>query len=144
MPLPFFIFMLYLLPNTTDQSLYTTAYEGRRFVDGFTHYLIRLEKVEEDKNYYVIPVVDIDNERYTKFTVSTDSDDGANGSILVPTTDTGRFIYYIYGQNSDTNLDPTDATVVGLLEQGFLNVTSEAEFYDNQGGTPPEFITYGG
>lgn len=136
--------MLYLLPNTADQDIYTTAKEGGLYLDAFTNYLFHLEEFGGHLNYYFIGTVDEENDRYTKFIVSTDSDDGANSSILIPSTVSGKFKYTIYGQNSDSNLDPENAAVVGEVEQGTLKVISSATYYNEQGGTAPTIQSYGG
>lgn len=138
--------MLYLLQNTADQSLFTTAQELNRYLDAFTDYLLvfGMDLANDDTIYKLIPTVAETNERYTKFTVSTDANDPTAGSVLIPATISGKFHYRIYGQNSDTNLDPADASVVGLLEQGYLSVTSSTDYYNEQGGTLTTFVTYGG
>ena len=66
-----------------------------------------------------------DNGRYTKIFVSTNSDDALNGSIDL--TETGQYYYDVYGQNSDTNLDPSLA--VGLFEVGVCKVRDSLGTY---------------
>ena len=67
--------------------------------------------------------VTIDNERYTKAALPTDNDDPLNGEVLLD--ESGLYTYTIYGQTSETNLDPSDTSVVGVCETGMLRVTAE-------------------
>jgi len=60
--------------------------------------------------------VTVDNERYTKFAIGTHNNEPGSGQILI--TQSGLYTYSVYGQNSSTNTDPQDATVVGLCEVG--------------------------
>jgi hypothetical protein len=138
--------MNYILPNTPDQSVYFTAFELRRYYDAFTNYLLvfGMDFSNDDTIYALIPEVDEDNQRYSKFTISTDANDGANASVLIPDTVHGLFRYRIYGQNSGTNLSPSDASVVAMVEQGYIQVNSEVEYFNEQGGSLPTFVTYGG
>lgn len=138
--------MLYLSQNTANQTLITTAQELNRYTDAFTDYLLvfGMDLANDDTIYKLIPTVAETNDRYTKFTVSTNADDPTAGSVLIPTTISGKFHYRIYGQNSSTNLDPTNAAVVRLLEQGYLSVSSSTDYFDEKGGTLPTFMTYGG
>jgi hypothetical protein len=88
----------------------------------FTHYLLELTNESTKETYYAVPTLDYDNERYTQFDLPTNAD--AVTSVLI--TESGLYTYKMYGQNSATNLDPTDATVVGLCEIGPCRVAGES------------------
>jgi hypothetical protein len=61
--------------------------------------------------------------RYNKFTILETSDpDTLDGEIELPKT--GLYHYYIYEQESDSNLDYTLST--GLVEQGKLTVPGDS------------------
>jgi hypothetical protein len=54
----------------------------------------------------------------------------------------GKYWYKVYGQNSSTNTDPDDDSVVGLVEQGSAVITDDATgFIDNT--TIDEAVKYG-
>ena len=110
--------MIHLQPNTADQDIYLTLYEKRKDLPSFTHYLFHFRHMTSLNDYYFIATFTTDSERYTKVTLSTDADDGVNSSILL--TETGRLNYWVYGQNSDSNLDP--ANTVGEVERGTVQV----------------------
>lgn len=110
--------MIHLSPNTADQEIYLTLYEKRRDLPVFTHYLFKLQHQVSMKEYFFIATFTTDSERYTKVVVSTDADDAVNSSILV--TETGRFNYWVYGQNSAANLDP--GNTVGEVERGTIQI----------------------
>ena len=131
--------MIHLSPNTADQEVYLTLYEKRKDVDTFTHYLFKLQHQVSRKEYFFIASVSTDTERYTKVTISTDADDGVNSSILL--TETGMLNYFVYGQNSDSNLDP--ANTVAEIERGLVQVdaTFDIDTYSNDDSST---IYYGG
>lgn len=94
------------------------------------------------KKYAVIPSVIDTNERITTLSISTDVDDAVNGSILI--TDGGRYNYIIYGQNSNSNLDPTDSDVVGEIKRGYIEFTTLTQYFDQPSLTIPNDIEYNG
>jgi len=113
--------------NSTGQILYFTLKEAvKHFTSSFTDYLVILTASSHEENFAFIPVVNDDNARYTKITLATNADDALNGSILAERA--GQFKYEIYGQNSATNLDPEDAVVVGLLEQGIFEMVDSTDY----------------
>jgi hypothetical protein len=89
---------------------------------------------------YVIPTIIDENERITTLGISTNDDDPTNASILV--THGGRWNFIVYGQNSDSNLDPTDAVVVGEIERGFVQFSSLIDYFDQPTLTIPSDIEY--
>lgn len=117
--------MLEVNPSSTGQLMYLTLKEAvKHFTTSFSDYLMILTAEDKQDSFALIPVVVVDNGRYTELSIDTNSDDVLNGKILA--ANSGQYHYQIYGQNSVTNLDPTDAVVVGLLEQGLLVINDTA------------------
>ena len=114
--------MVYLLPNTANQSLYLSLYEGRYTLADFTHYMlsiIREENSETGEKLNQVPTVITDGSGYSHITVTT--------STL---TQAGRYRYVVYGQNSSSNIDDEDASIVGIVEIGYLELTDNGTYYD--------------
>ena len=107
--------------------------------DAFTDYLVIFTNVASKDRLYMIGNVDADNARYTKLSVYTNEDSALTGKVLL--TETGQYGYEVYGQNSTTNLDPTDASVQGLIERGTLTVTGETG-YDIPSISIPDNVIY--
>ena len=134
--------MNYLQTNTASQTLLLSLEEGVLLLPPFTDYLLILQNEITLQLFAVIPILIDSNERITTLSVSTDTDDAENGSILI--TQSGRYNYIIYGQNSSTNLDPEDAVVVGELKRGFIEFTALTEYFDQPNLTIPNDIEYNG
>lgn len=94
------------------------------------------------ENFYVIPSTISENDRITTLAISTNSDDPTNGSILV--VNGGRYNFVVYGQNSDTNLDPTSADVVGEIKRGFIQFETVVNYYNQPNIVIPSDIEYNG
>ncbi len=86
----------------------------------------------------ILDVVE-ENDRYTKVSISTDADDPENSSIEL--LDAGTYTYYIYGQNSSTNLVPTNAAVVGEVQRGTIVVPDTATYITTPTVTIPDNVT---
>ncbi len=134
--------MNYLQTNTASQTLLLSLEEGVLLLPTFTDYLLILQNEITLKLFAVIPSVIDTNERITTLSISTDADDEVNGSVLI--TDGGRYNYIIYGQNSSTNLDPTDADVVGEIKRGYIEFTTLTQYFDQPTLTIPNDIEYNG
>ena len=134
--------MNYLQTNTASQTLLLSLEEGVLLLPPFTDYLLVIQNEITLQLFAVIPILVDSNERITTLSVSTDTDDEENGSILI--TQSGRYNYIIYGQNSSTNLDPEDAVVVGELKRGFIEFTALTEYFDQPNLTIPNDIEYNG
>jgi hypothetical protein len=120
----FFLRMIILNPNQAGQTIYVTPFQAKKdHTTTITHYLFAVESLQRDKKYYFVANVQQDNERYTEISISTNADAGASGNILV--TESGQYSYIIYGQTNGSNLDPTNAVVVGELERGLITFTGE-------------------
>ena len=132
--------MIHLNPNSaTEQFIYLTLQEMKKDLDPFTHYLIILENMASTDQHAFVGDVEVDNARYTKISVYTNQPLGTASRVLL--TETGFYTYKAYGQNSSTNLVATDASVVGLLEQGTLNVAG-ATGYTIPDITIPDNVIY--
>lgn len=132
--------MIHLNPNSaTEQFIYLTLQEMKKDLDPFTHYLIILENMASTDKHAFVGDVEVDNARYTKISVYTNQPLGSASRVLL--TETGFYTYKAYGQNSSTNLNATDASVVGLLEQGTLNVAG-ATGYTIPDITIPDNVIY--
>ena len=132
--------MIHLNPNSaTEQFIYLTLQEMKKDLDPFTHYLIILENMASTDKHAFVGDVEVDNARYTKISVYTNQPLGTASRVLL--TETGFYTYKAYGQNSSTNLNANDASVVGLLEQGTLNVAG-ATGYTIPDITIPDNVIY--
>ena len=112
--------MIRLLPDTASQTIYVSPFQARKYLATFTNYLIEFKSQATSATFIVVLNVVSDNARYTQATIGTHIDTPLAGDIKI--SDTGLYTYRILGQNSSTNLDPTDASVVGECEVGVLQV----------------------
>lgn len=120
--------------------MYCTPFEARKFLASFTDYLVVLRNDASEETYAFIANVTYDNERYSQFRISTALDNPTAGNILL--TESGLYTYTIYGQNSDTNLDPEDASVVGVCEVGACRILFDGQAYDFDTPTIPDNVIY--
>jgi magnesium-transporting ATPase (P-type) len=123
--------------NTSNQTLRLTLDEGRQyFSTAFTHYLLVLTHEENSTtgtDLAQVPQIVAENQRITTLNVTT------VGLTLV-----GRYRYEAYGQNSPTNLNPSDDSVVGLVEIGWLDLVDATEYYDIPNITIQDDVIYNG
>ena len=113
--------MIYLLKNTAAQLLYLTLKEGELLLaNTYTHYLLELTNEQTLEKLYAIPTQIAQNDRYTTIQIGTNANTPLAASLLINYP--ARFSYIVYGQNSNTNLDPADAVVEGVIERGYLIV----------------------
>lgn len=134
--------MNYLQTNTASQTLLLSLEEGVLLLPSFTDYLLVIQNEITLEIFAVIPTLISTNERITELSISTNADDAVNGSILI--VEGGRYNYVIYGQNSNSNLDPADADVVGELKRGFIQFTTLTQYFDQPSLTIPNDIEYNG
>ena len=113
--------MIHLRPNSQSNRVVVNPYQARKYLSTFTTYLMVLRNDATEEEIYLIPEVEEDNERYTRIGLPTNSDAPLDGSIRLD--ESGLYTFKIWGQNSTTNLDPTDATVVGICEVGACKVS---------------------
>ena len=113
--------MIYLLKNTAAQLLYLTLQEGDLLLaNTYTHYLLELTNEQTLEKLYAIPTQIAQNDRYTTIQIGTNANNPTAASLLINYP--ARFSYIVYGQNSSSNLDPTNAVVEGVIERGYLIV----------------------
>lgn len=134
--------MNYLQTNTASQTLLLSLEEGVLLLPSFTDYLLVIQNEITLEIFAVIPTLISTNERITELSISTNADNAVNGSILI--VEGGRYNYVIYGQNSNSNLDPADADVVGELKRGFIQFTTLTQYFDQPSLTIPNDIEYNG
>jgi len=127
--------MIYLQTDTIQQTVYISLDETRQyFSTPFTHYLFILTHEENsttgDKLAQVATIVN-ENVRITELLITTDK-------LTLP----GRYRYDVYGQNSAVNVNPNNASVVGLLRRGYAVLTNSQQFFDVPSITIPNDIIY--
>jgi hypothetical protein len=133
--------MIRLIANSSnEQYIYLTLQEMKKHYDTFTNYLFILENMTTHDEFAFIADVEVDNERYTKVSVFTNEELALSSRILL--TQTGMYRYSVYGQNSTTNLAATDASVVGLLETGTLEVPDGDDAYTLPNISIPDNYVY--
>jgi len=126
--------MVYLNTNTANQYAYLSLDEGRAYFNvAFTHYLLVMTyEMTGEQLAQVVEVIN-ENERVTKIRLTT-----------VGLVDAGRYHYEVYGQNSDSNIDPTNASVVGLIEKSLMILQDGTIFFDVSSPTIPVDVIYTG
>jgi hypothetical protein len=126
--------MVYLNTNTANQYAYLSLDEGRAYFNvAFTHYLLVMTyEMTGEKLAQVVTVIN-ENERVTKIRLTT-----------VGLVDAGRYHYEVYGQNSSSNIDPTNASVVGLVEKSLMILQDGTIFFDVSSPTIPVDVIYTG
>lgn len=126
--------MVYLNTNTANQYAWLSLDEGRQYFNvAFTYYLLVLTyEMTGEQLAQVVEVIN-ENERVTKIRLTT-----------VGLVDAGKYKYDVYGQNSDDNLDPTDASVVGLVERGSMILQDGTIYFDVSSPTIPVDVIYTG
>ncbi len=126
--------MVYLNTNTANQYAYLSLDEGRAYFNvAFTHYLLVMTyEMTGEELAQVVEVIN-ENERVTKIRLTT-----------VGLVDAGRYHYEVYGQNSSSNIDPTNASVVGLIEKGLMILQDGTIFFDVSSPTIPVDVIYTG
>ena len=133
--------MLFVQTNTAAQTAYLSLKEGELILaTTYTDYLVKLVHENTGKEYFFIPTVISENERATLLEFDTNVNDPLNSGILL--TDPGRYAYFIYAQNSATNLDPSLS--LGLIDEGFLEATSGVTYYQTPSFTTPSDYIYNG
>jgi len=127
--------MIYLNTNTANQQVYLSLDEARQYYStAFTHYLIILTHEENSTTGNdLAQVATIVNEtvRVTQLTITT-----------VGLTLAGRYRYVVYGQNSSSNTNPTNAAVVGIVERGYAVLNDNTSWFDVPINTIPNDIIY--
>lgn len=114
--------MLQLNPNQANQTARLTLFEGHSKIGDYTHYLLvlNLDVTGVANNNMLAQVLSVtdETERITTFTCTT-----------VGLEHPGKYFYTVYGQNSSSNTDSTDETVVGIVEIGVAEIIDNGEYY---------------
>jgi hypothetical protein len=128
--------MLYLQTNTANQFVRLTLDEARQFLPTFTNYLIVITHEENSvvgDEIRQVAVVLSETQRITTLQITT-----------VGLTLNGRYRYIVYGQNSSTNIDINNAVVVGVCEQGLVELKDNTIYFDVPNVTIQDDIIYNG
>ena len=126
--------MVYLNTNTANQYAWLSLDEGRQYFNvAFTYYLLILTYEMTGEQLAQVVEVITENERVTKIRLTT-----------VGLVDAGKYKYDVYGQNSAVNLDPTNASVVGLVERGSMILSNGTIYFDVSSPTIPVDVIYTG
>lgn len=129
--------MEYLTTNLAGQIMRLALDESRQyFSTPFTHYLLILTHEENSTTgtYLAqVPTINAENQRITTLLVTT-----------VGLTLAGRYRYEVYGQNSAVNLNPNDASVVGLCRIGWATMSDATTYYDLPNITINDDVIYNG
>jgi len=126
--------MVYLNTNTANQYAWLSLDEGRQYFNvAFTNYLLILTYEMTGEQLAQVVTVINENERVTKIRLTT-----------VGLADAGKYKYDVYGQNSSSNLDPTDESVVGLVERGSMILSNGTIYFDVSTPTIPVDVIYTG
>jgi hypothetical protein len=127
--------MIYLPVNTANQTIYLSLDEARQYyATPYTHYLLVLTHEENSttgEELAQVAVIVNENVRITQLSVTT-----------VGLTLAGRYRYEVYGQNSSSNINPTNAAVVGIVERGYVVLTDNTTWFDVPPVTIPNDIIY--
>lgn len=127
--------MIYLQTDTPAQTIFLQLDETRQYyATTFTHYLLILTHEENSttgKKLAQVAQIVNENVRITELLITTDK-------LTLP----GRYRWDVYGQNSGSNVNPNNASVVGLLKRGYAVLTDAAQFYDVPTDTIPNDIIY--
>ena len=126
--------MIYLQTDTSNQELLLPLYDSHYLLnDGswidYTHYLLIITNETSSQVLAQVPIVSSENERITTLLVDT------TGLIS-----SGRYRYDVYVQNSNTNTNPTDASVLGLTHKGWGELKNNAQYYNVPTITMPEDV----
>ena len=134
--------MIHLNPNSaTEQTVYLTLQEMKKDFATFANYLVLFQSMASREDYYFIGDVCNRQSRGTPRSLfSPTSTIALNGNILLE--ETGQYFYKVWGQNSTTNLDPTDTTVIALIEEGTLDVTGAVGYNIPTIDVPDNVIYY--
>jgi hypothetical protein len=126
--------MVYLNTNTANQYAWLSLDEGRAYFNvAFTHYLLVMTYEMTGEELAQVVEVITENERVTKIRLTT-----------VGLVDAGRYHYEVYGQNSAVNIDPTNASVLGLIEKSLMILQDGTIYFDVSSPTIPVDVIYTG
>jgi hypothetical protein len=115
--------MITLNANQANQTVLLSLREMRQVLSSaFTHYLLIItqdDNGESGVQLAQVPAIAYENDRITSLTVTT-----------VTLTRGGTYRYEIYGQNSASNLNPNNSSVVGSVAIGTVRMNDTTEYFD--------------
>lgn len=122
----------------TINDVVVTLYEKTTIAVDDVHYLFQFTKFDANESTYCIPTDTSDYiNRYNEFEIlETDSPDPLAGEVSLQE---GRYYYYVYEQESTTNLDPSGLT---LVESGIVTVYEAPAADDVYQSTSPTYDIY--
>ena len=127
--------MIYLQTNTPTQQVFLSLDEARQyFATAFTNYLLVLTHEENSttgNELAQVATIVNENTRITELEITT-----------VGLTLAGRYRYEVYGQNSNSNIDPTAGVVIGLCQRGYAVLNHNTTWFDVPVVTIPNDIIY--
>jgi hypothetical protein len=115
--------------------VYLSLDEARQYYStAFTNYLIILTHEENSttgNQLAQVATIVSESVRVTHLTITT-----------IGLTLAGRYRYEVYGQNSPSNTNPTNAAVVGIVERGYAVLNDNTSWFDVPVNTIPNDIIY--
>lgn len=128
--------MFYLYTNTANQTIRLSLNEARYWLESYTHYLIIFTSKATNETYALVADVVSENSRITEITVSTATNAPTSSAVVI--SEGGQYFYTVYGQNSSTNTDPDNATVVGVAERGQCVLRGDTTYFVESTTTVPD------
>lgn len=122
--------MIYLQPDTPNQVAFMTLSEGRNSLpSSYSDYLMVLRHMGNGTMHYIILGIVSENDKWSQVTIDT------TGITL-----SGDYEYQVYAQNSPSNIDIGDASVVGEVERGIINLASSITYIESPTIVIPENV----
>lgn len=105
-------------------------------------YLFCFKSIQENREVYFVGTdISPDPLRYNLFTIEeSDTPDPVNAVVTL--NPEGFWTYTIYDQSSTTNLDPTDASVAGVVETGRVKVIETVQTYKEHDITGNTYVAH--
>lgn len=97
------------------------GYSGQ--ANQFTNYVVVFKELATGEEYAVKPFVTYDNERETKMTIVTSTDQPLLGQVLIKNS--GLYTYTIWAMKNAGTVDLTFATTLGPVETGTARFAAE-------------------
>lgn len=118
------------------QRFYTNPFSSRKnFDDEVLSYLLVFESVQSGKQHIGVGVVEIDNERYTRFLIGTH-----HPPFYI--TATGQYTLTVYGQTSLDNTRVDDPSVLGVMCRDVVDVAAETAWTQPELSIPNNVVYY--
>lgn len=128
-----------LINQGQTNKVAVTLYEKTTIAADLVHYLFQFQSTDEKTSVYCIPT-DISEfiSRYNLFEIAENDDpDPLAGEVSLKPS--GQWNYFVYEQESASNLDPTGLT---LVESGICRVDKVNEAPDTYDAPTPTWTVY--